>query len=334
MLSKMNWLITGILILMVIGFEACEVVKVEGHKSRDENESSGMVNSIWDEPVNAPLQIKIKALLTTRFEDLNEFKKTVSLRYEWGEEWTLDGAKQRTLVHLNYRDGREEIQRTLTSGIGQGALLKLVNADPGQKIHFLLEYPLTMRSRKLLEKFHMLSRRRADVYGSKDVAFYDLAESMVRHINTPQLAFQTFRDSLEKGYISTFNHITAQAIITAFFSEELADLIGDLHERHSMPELTTGEFTEKQLNDTISGPMDNYVDIINNEIGQRLGRELKRKYALHELVFCTPELLATLLNEIQNYCMWALEIGMDPFQVRDAVVVKFAKKMNVHLTSI
>lgn len=324
---KANWLILGFM-----GFYGCTDSNFVENRVGDETLTKG--RKAYESNLYVQEHVGIRALLTTRFADFEQFKQRVNIRYDRACLWTLDGPKQREMVHLEYREGDELIQRTLTSGIGQGALLKLLDSDPWKKMHFLLENPLAVRERKVLEKFHMLSRRRADVYGSKDVAFYDLAETMVRHINTPQVAFQTFRDSLEKGYISTFNHLAAQAIITAFFSEELADLIGDLHERHTMPELTTGQFTEKQLTDTITGPMDNYVDVLNNEIGQRLGLKLKQRYQLHELTHCTPELLATLLNEIQAYCMWALEIGMDPFEARDAVVIKFARKMNVHLASI
>lgn len=109
-----------------------------------------------------------------------------------------------------------------------------------------------------------------------------MAEASVRHINTPNLAFLSVQDSLEKGYLNTFNHVTAQAIISSFFSEDLADLIGDLHERFYLPELTTGNFKESQLTDSINNPTDNYVDIINNEIGQKIGKALKDNYKINE----------------------------------------------------
>jgi len=332
MLIHRDFIKANLLIIWIVGFYGCMDSTIVENQVGEGPLKRG--RKAFEPNPHGQEHVGIRALLTTRFADFDQFKQRVNIRYDRACLWTLDGPKQREMVHLEYQEGDELIQRTLTSGIGQGALLKLMDADPWQKMHFLLENPLAVRERKVLDKFHMLSRRRADVYGSKDVAFYDLAETMVRHINTPEVAFQTFRDSLEKGYISTFNHLAAQAIITAFFSEDLADLIGDLHERHTMPELTTGQFSEKQLTDTITSPMDNYVDVLNNEIGQRLGLKLKRRYQLHELTHCTPELLATLLNEIQAYCMWALEIGMDPFQARDAVVIKFARKMNVHLASI
>ena len=68
----------------------------------------------------------------------------------------------------------------------------------------------------------------------------------------------------EKGYLNTFNHITAQAFMTSIFSERLADFIADVHELYNMPELITGDFTEQQLADFENGPVDNYVDMINN----------------------------------------------------------------------
>ncbi len=57
----------------------------------------------------------------------------------------------------------------------------------------------------------------------------------------------------------------------------MADYIADLHERHHLPELTTlGKFTSAQLNDFNNSPLDNYVDMINNEWGQELGKFQKQ----------------------------------------------------------
>ncbi|HAV26180.1 MAG TPA: hypothetical protein DCX01_08380, partial [Bacteroidetes bacterium] len=74
--------------------------------------------------------------------------------------------------------------------------------------------------------------------------------------------------------------MTAQVLITALFSKEVADYIADVHELMSMPELTTGRFSDKQLHDTLNYPVDNYVDMLNNEIGQEIGLRLKEKYNL------------------------------------------------------
>ncbi|MFZ1423721.1 MAG: hypothetical protein WAS55_07845 [Saprospiraceae bacterium] len=275
--------------------------------------------------------VKSKALLTTRFKNFDHFKTVVSITYKQ-DLCNVDSNKScNSAVNLIYFSNGERISRTMTSGVNQGDLISIQNADYWTQLKFVLSNPYAIRQRKALERIHILSRRRADIYGSKDVAFFDLAEASVRHINTPNLAFLSVQDSLEKGYLNTFNHVTAQAIISSFFSEDLADLIGDLHERFYLPELTTGNFKESQLTDSINNPTDNYVDIINNEIGQKIGKALKDNYKINEKTRCTPIFLASYLNSIQSYYTWSLELGMDNFRPTDEVVIKFSKKLNALL---
>ena len=159
----------------------------------------------------------------------------------------------------------------------------------------------------------------------------DVAKALVANINTPDLAFKNTRDSTEKGYLNTFNHFTAQAIITSCFSEELADFVADMHERDRHPELITGRFTPAQIADLGGGPVDNYVDIVNNEWGQEIGKQLKVKYGINRATNWTPELLANYLNDMQAYYIWAFQIGFKPFRPEDKVVRVFANKMNTVL---
>jgi len=278
--------------------------------------------------------VQCKPLMTTRCGNLARFRELVQIKYD-KDYARMDSAKcLPSVVELSYTSNGETITHKLESGIGQGDLIKAQKKDKLNKCLFVLNNLNPSRERKNLENVFLLSRRRPDLFGSKDEAFYYLAEASFRKINSDKLAFRTPQDSSEKGYINTFNHITAQAIITSFFSEDLADLIADLHERYNMPELTTGRFTDKQLNDSINSPVDNYVDILNNEIGQKLGQALKVKYGLDKSLHCNPEFLANYLNDIQSYYMWSLEIGLDPFHSNEAVVIQFSKKLNAILKNI
>ena len=167
--------------------------------------------------------------------------------------------------------------------------------------------------------------------GQGDVAFYDLAETMVRNIRPEDTLIMSRKDLSEKGYLNTFNHITAQAFMTAMYSERLADFVADVHELHNMPELISGTFSKDQLADFENGPVDNYIDMINNEWGQELGKALKEKYSINEETTWTPELLADYLNDIKSYCSWAFQISFIPFKATDELVIKFAWKINTVL---
>lgn len=269
--------------------------------------------------------IKSRALLATRFESLEDFSSRVQITY-YTRKTTSDHTE--TAVHLHYTDNGQTIFTELTSGISQNDILAIKNAPTIEKAQFVIETPYAVKNRADLAKIYMLARRRPLLYGAGDAAFYDLAEATLNNIITPELAFINKRDRSEKGYINTFNHITAQVIITSIFSEELADFLGDVHERFYMPELTTGKFTSEQLTDTINYPTDNYVDLVNNTIGQEIGKILKEKYDINSNTHWTPELLASFLNEIQIYYMYSFEIGLKPFKTQDKLIIKYAKKIN------
>ena len=172
-----------------------------------------------------------------------------------------------------------------------------------------------------------LGRRRPSFFQEGDVAFYDLAKKMVANIK-PLTPLRS-EDLTEKGYLNTFNHITAQAMMTSIFSEKMADFISDIHERNRLPELITGKFTKAQLADLNDGPVDNYVDIINNEWGQELGKRLKIKYNITKDTDWTTELLSQYLNDLQSYFSWALEIGFEPFRPEDEMIRRYTSKMKI-----
>ncbi|MFN0275736.1 MAG: hypothetical protein ACKVPJ_08330, partial [Chitinophagales bacterium] len=188
--------------------------------------------------------------------------------------------------------------------------------------------------RKDLEKVFLLARLRPALFGEGDVAFFNIAQAQVKNINTRELAFVNANDSTEKGYLNTFNHITAQAFITSCFYEELADFVADAHERHHHPELILGKFTKEKLEDLAEGPVDNYVDVINNEWGQELGKQLKKKYQISIETYWTPELLSNYLNDMQSYYSWAFQIGFKPFMPGDEQVIKFSKKLNAVMKGV
>lgn len=269
--------------------------------------------------------VKCRALLATRFDNLEEFKRQVKLQY-FKERITEDSILNKVL--LTYNDNNQTLTSELTSGITQSDILNVKDANAIQKLQFVTNTPYAIRNRINLAKIYMLARKRPLLYGAGDVAFYDLAEASLSKIRTPKEAFKTGRDRYEKGYINTFNHITAQVIITAIFSEQLADFMGDVHERFYMPELTTGKFTQKQLKDTINFPTDNYVDLINNDIGQEIGKVLKSKYKIYGNTHWSPILLASFLNEIQDFYAWSFEIGLKPFTADEELIIRYAKKIN------
>lgn len=273
--------------------------------------------------VNQPTSLpKTKALLATKFEDFEDFLSVVDITYE---NIQLDSAIG--TVKLVYQDEGQMITSKLSDGITQGEITSASKGDLWDKILLSIQSPYAVLYRKELSQIFMLARRRDALFGENDVAFYDLAKTAMEHIERDRNAFSHYRDSLEKGYINTFNHVTAQALITALYSEELAHFVASVHERFHMPQLVSGKFSSQQLNDTLNYPLDNYVDIINNEIGQELGKYLKYKYHIDHTTVWTPDFTCQFIEEIHNYYEKSFDIVIKSFHPYDELIQKFSHKI-------
>lgn len=267
------------------------------------------------------------ALLGTRFSSLEELKSVIQIEYHPGSDTTTN---KNAYVSVRHCSGGKEVSSILQTGISQGDLHKAGHSEAiGDHIALVFHSPYAVANRKEMERIFMLSRWKPDLFGDGDPAFFDLAKASVEHINTPDMAFKNKRDSTEKGYLNSFNHITAQAMITTCFSEELADFIADVHERNNCPELITGKFTEAQIKNLEDGPLDNYVDLVNNEWGQEIGKQLKQKYNINRETKWTPDLLANYMNELQSYYSWAFQLGFKPFKPEDEILIRFTSKLNI-----
>jgi hypothetical protein len=267
------------------------------------------------------------ALLGTRFSSLEELKSVIQIEYHPSSDTATN---KNAFVSVRHCSSGKEVTSILQTGVSQGDLHKAGYSEAiWDHIALLFHSPYAVANRKDMEKIFMLSRWKPDLFGDGDPAFFDLAKSSVGNINTPDIAFRNERDSTEKGYFNSFNHITAQALITSCFSEELADFIADVHERNNCPELITGKFTEAQIKNLEDGALDNYVDLVNNEWGQEIGKDLKEKYNINRETNWTPDLLADYMNDVQGYFSWAFQIGFKPFRPEDEVLIRFTRKLNV-----
>lgn len=258
------------------------------------------------------------ALITTRFNSLEELKKVLKIKHaETGKPF----------VHLVHHNNGQTVECILKTGISEADIKKAKDGSFLSKASICLKSPFLLMKRKDLLRILLLARRRGSIFGENDVAFYDLAEHILHNISEEDSAEMSSKDLSEKGYFNTFNHITAQAFMTSLFSEKLADFVSDAHER-ARPELLTGVFTKEQLEDIENGPVDNYVDMINNKWGQRLGKILKKKHKITKDTHWTPELTASYFNDVQSYFSWAFQITFTPFKSSEEVIIKFTNKIN------
>ncbi|MFT5725053.1 MAG: hypothetical protein ACI9JN_002176 [Bacteroidia bacterium] len=269
-----------------------------------------------------------RAILASRYASLEDLKRHVDIQYFDSQLNPAGEVSSQAKVLLTYADNGFEVESELKSGVSQGDIIKVRDGTFSDRVNLVFTSPYAVSNRVDLNKIYKLSRRRPALFGEGDVAFYDLALTAVTHINTIELAYRSPADSSEKGYTNTFNHITAQAFITSIYSKQMADFIADLHERNNMAELITGDFSEDQLINVDNNPVDNYVDLINNELGQTIGLKLKRKYNIGRNTNWTAELLTNYLNDIQTFYCWSFNIGMRPFRIDDELIIRFVYKIN------
>lgn len=266
-----------------------------------------------------------KALLASRFDNLAAFKDIVDIQYDQTSSLFFDTINH---VYLQYLTPHGTAMSHLSSGISQSDVVLIKKGSLFEQLGFLFSYPFCVSQRyHFLQSYH-LSRRLHYIYGEGDVAFYDLALQTYHRIIDKKEACQSKRDSSEKGFINTFNHVTGQAMITTLFSEETADMLSILHERKTMNELTTGQFSTEQLNDPDNNPIDNYVDMINNEWGHQIGHVLRDKYKIHANTIWTAALLTNYINDLCDYYCWSFSIRIQPFTEKDDIMIRYAQKIN------
>lgn len=267
-------------------------------------------------------------LLATHFSSLEDLSANIDITYKKSSNFSTFFGQESSSVHLIHEGYGKEVTSILEAGLDEKDITDARDGGILSQLELVISSPRFARNRQDMLRVYLLARRDFKTFGEGDAAFYDLAERMLYNIDEDDLALISSSDLSEKGYLNTFNHITAQTFMTLLFSEDLADLVADIHERTNMVELITGAFTEAQLADLETGPVDNYVDMINNEWGQELGKALKAKYNISRATIWTSELLTDVLNDIQAYYSWAFQMGFKPFQPTDEKIIRFSFKLN------
>lgn len=278
-------------------------------------------------PTEPAFQAGKGALLSTRFTSFDELKTLIQIDY-LNVSPSGYAKNRKPLVRLTHTSNGRTVTSILKSGVSEVDFAAAQRGGFWDRVGLALKAPYVLFNRVDMLRVMILSRRRPNIYREGDVAFFDLAETMVQNINEDDVAQLDPKDLSEKGFLNTFNHVTAQTFMTAIFSERFADFIADSHERYNMPELISGQFTEAQRSDLALGPVDNYVDVINNEWGQELGKALQKRYNLNYDTYWTPELLTRYLNDVQRYYSWAFQIGFRPFKPTDELIIRFSSKLN------
>ncbi|MEL7534569.1 MAG: hypothetical protein AAFN10_24900 [Bacteroidota bacterium] len=268
------------------------------------------------------------ALMTTRIQSLAELKSLVKFEYFHADTLAKVKLPREPMLRITHNSSGRSVSSILKKGVSEADFIAAKYGGLWEKIKLGLRYPYSALNRTHLMEVSILARRRPDLFQEGDPAFFDLAMAIEANISKEDVARLDPRDLSEKGFLNSFNHITAQAFLTSIYSEQFADFIADAHERYHMPELISGHFSPKQREDIENGAVDNYVDIINNEWGQELGKALAQKHQIDNKTLWTPGLLAAYLNDMQTYFSWAFGVNFEPFAETDQMLIRFSHKLN------
>ncbi|MEL6588737.1 MAG: hypothetical protein AAFQ68_01575 [Bacteroidota bacterium] len=264
------------------------------------------------------------ALLSTHFSSFEDFQKRIRVEYINSDSHS----HRNSFVCVTHWSHGKQICSILKRGVSEKDFENAKFGGLWERISLAFQSPYVVFHYKDMQRVSILARWRPELYEAGDFAFYNLALEMVGHIEEKTKKSLPKADLGEKGYINTFNHITAQALMTAIFGESLANFMSDAHERRNLPELATGNFAQSQIDDVYNGVVDNLVDMLNNEWGQELGKQLAAKYQIEHATIWTPALLSNFLNDIQRYFSWAFQLPFQPFRPGDEIVQRFSQKLN------
>ena len=270
-----------------------------------------------------------RALLASRIHSLEELKRIVKVDYFPKD--TVDKTATK-YVCLTYSSMGKEISAVLKEGIDQDEIVKAKDGSLLDKLSILFKDPFAIKIRDNLKRINILARRFRIKYGDEDLAFYDLGLASLKNIRKTEHSFTTALDSSENGYINTFNHVTAQALISSIFGIETAEFVAVVHERENMPELMDKNVISNLNNsDMINQAVDNYVDLLNNKMGQLLGSALSNKYNINRRTVWNEQLLSSYLNDVQEFYRYSFNISMKPFNEDDEIVIRFSRKLKAVL---
>ena len=205
-------------------------------------------DTLVPEPEHSHTDIK-GALLGTRISSFEELKKIVQIEYFNSpnrSKGVISGNPKVTVTHTC--NGRQ-VTSILTTGVSEADFVQARDGGFWDRIWLAANSPYAVINRSDMQKVAILARRRWIYFGEGDPAFYDLALKMNENISPYDKDRLSEKDLGEKGFINTFNHITAQAFMTSIFSETFADFMADAHERKHMPQLITGDFTPEMIAD-------------------------------------------------------------------------------------
>jgi hypothetical protein len=153
------------------------------------------------------------ALLLTRYKSLPELKSVVHIKYDNVASPSAGSLPENSRVELTYNNCGHLVTSILDAGISEADFVRARDGSIWDRVIVGLRSPYGVLNRKDLMRIEHLGRKRPPLFGKGDVAFYNLAETMVKNISEEDVLHMSSEELSEKGYLNTFNHVMAQAFM-------------------------------------------------------------------------------------------------------------------------
>src|SRR5687768_2841509 len=176
-------------LLLLFSFTACK------RSEQNTSELNHVGTHECSSPMSSDSSMKVTykiikgALLSTRFNSLEELKTVVQIEYFNNNTATDSVIHKGCKVRLSHCSSGREVIGVLVAGVTQGDIYKaLYSENVVDRFSLLFSSPYAIGKRKDLEKIYTISRWRPEWFGEGDLAFFDIAKASVENINTPDLA--------------------------------------------------------------------------------------------------------------------------------------------------
>jgi len=143
-------------------------------------------------------------LIGTRYDSFDALKEDITISY----------SKSGTQVQVIHSNNDKSVLSVLKKNISSDDLVAAQKGGFRKKAEVLFKSPLIVLFRKDIVRVRTLSRWTGWIFGEGDKCFYDLATAMTQNIIKEDIEIIKPRDFEEKGYLNSFNHLTAQAFLT------------------------------------------------------------------------------------------------------------------------
>ena len=255
-------------------------------------------------------------LVATNYKSIKSLKKILYIKYYNDKSFSI-----------SYIVNGMIIEHRFSKGYADNELAIIRNSDLGTQAKSILSEPLLVIYKSALETMFICAYTKENEAKTSMLAIsFEIAK---------KLKISNFLKTDDRALPNTIRHILSGVVLSMFHGEDSVNFVMDIHERHKKIDngvifdidecefLRTGKFKNAEEE---KSAIDNYIDIINNQIGGKLGSKLRNKYQkiINNTNGWTLEESANFLNDFLYYLKQSLKYDYNEFKTTEEIVKKVA----------